>query len=57
MENLNDVTMGDIVVVNRRALVASITGDSGIDTIQVDSNAGDTVNMTISGTNTGNNRE
>jgi hypothetical protein len=42
MENLNDVTMGDIVVVNRRALVTSITGGSGIDTIQVDSNAGDT---------------
>ena len=42
MENLNDVTMGDIVVVNRRALVTSITGGSGIETIQVDSNAGDT---------------
>jgi len=42
MENLNDVTMGDIVVVNRGAVVTSITSGGGIDTIQVDSNAGDT---------------
>ncbi len=42
MENLNGGTTGGIVVVNRRALVTSITGGSGIETIQVDSNAGDT---------------
>ena len=42
MENLNDVTTGDIVVVNRGAVFTSITGGGGIDTIQVDSNAGDT---------------
>ena len=54
MENLNGGTMGDIVVVNRGAVFTSITGGGGIDTIQVESNAGDTVNMTISGTNTGN---
>jgi Ca2+-binding RTX toxin-like protein len=42
------------VVVNRGAIFTSITGGGGIDSIQVDSIAGDTINMTISGSNTGN---
>ena len=54
IQNIDGGTTGDTVVVNRGAIFTSITGGGGIDTIQVDSNAGDTVNMTISGTNTGN---
>jgi hypothetical protein len=54
MENLNGGTMSDTVFVARGAVFTSIIGGGGIDTIQVESNAGDTVNMTISGTNTGN---
>jgi Ca2+-binding RTX toxin-like protein len=54
IQNIAGGTTGDTVVVNRGAIFTSITGGGGIDTIQVDSNAGDTVNMTISGSNTGN---
>jgi Ca2+-binding RTX toxin-like protein len=54
IQNIAGGTTGDTVVVNRGAIFTSITGGGGIDTMQVDSIAGDTVNMTISGSNTGN---
>jgi len=53
IQNIAGGTTGGIVVVKRGAVFSSINGGGGIDTIQVESNVGDTVNISITGTNTG----
>jgi hypothetical protein len=55
-ENIQNISGGitnDVIVLSRGMVFSSITGGGGFDTIQVQSDSGDTVNMIISGNNSG----
>jgi hypothetical protein len=53
IQNISGGIANDVITITRGMVFSSISGGGGYDTLQVQSDAGDTVNMNISGYNSG----